>query len=493
MNLLMSSLTARSSEIKEMSLYANDGSLYSSFESSLPHWERDSSEWMDDVIAAEGRIVIFPPLRAEHPGIGGNQIAFSVSRAIREPGTNRHLGFARLDMTVQFFESILSGVKLSANSKINISQKDGMILYPPQSGGDSGLKREDYRNIHEPHYLSIEKISDYSGLRFQALISLDDLRKDVNEIIRFTWIVCSIVLFAAYLAAVYLSAKLVGPIRHLQRKMKLIQQGRLEERSHIRSKDELGDLSDGFNQMVMHIEHLIKNEYESKIREKEAEFSALQHQINPHFIYNTLELINMLAYEEKHQESCQVVTNLGRLLRYTVEQQTKPVLLKEEIKFVEAYLTIQGYRFNRELVVELNVEPRLERIQLPKLTLQPIIENAIEHGLPYGKGTIRISVIQSDSRCFITIEDDGAGMDEVQVESLRKRIYALEAKSGLTDNELFGERRKGFALRNIHRRVQLLYGEAYGLQIESDAGQGSRFSIVLPIGGQAAADEHQAS
>ncbi len=481
-NLLMSSLTAESSDIREMSLYANDGSIYSSFESSLPHWGQANRPWMDRAIRAEGRITIFPPLPAEHPGIGGNPIAFSVSRAIREPGTNQPLGFARLDMTTQFFESILSKDGFSPNSRIYISQQDGVILYP--SDHQAALVREEdvIRELDEAAYIPIEKISEYSGLRIKALISLNDLRQDVNEMIHFTWIASSVALLLAYVAAVYFSGKLVGPIRHLHSKMKLIQQGRLQERAHIHSKDELGDLAEGFNRMVMHIEHLIKNEYESRIREKEAEFSALQHQINPHFIYNTLELINMLAYEEKHQESSRVVTNLGRLLRYTVERQNKPVLLKEEMKFIQAYLDIQRYRFDKELVVDFSVDPSLlQQVYLPKLTLQPIVENAIEHGLSEGRGTIRIAVSQAGDRCVVAIEDNGAGIGERQLAALLDQLRDSSADADPANSELFGARRRGFALRNVHRRVELLYGVGYGLLIESAVGRGSRFSVVLPV------------
>jgi two-component system sensor histidine kinase YesM len=480
MNLFMSSLTAESPEIKEMSLYANDGSLYSSYESNLPHWEKRNSVWMDRVSLAMGRIVIFPPLPAEHAGIGGNSIAFSVSRVIREPGTNKQLAFARLDLTTQFFESIVSKVSLSPNSHIYITQDDGYILYPQSKSSVYFNEADLQREMGTEGFIHIEKFSEYSGLRFNALISLHDLRKDVNAMIRFTWIVCSIVLLIAYVAAIYFSGRLVGPIRHLQSKMKLVQSGRFQERAQITSRDELGDLADGFNRMVVHIEHLIKNEYEAKMREKEAEFSALQHQINPHFMYNTLELINMLAYEEKHQEASQVVTNLGRLLRYTVEQQKRPVLLKEEIKFIQAYLDIQMYRFDKELAVKIDVEPELEQVFLPKLSLQPIIENAIEHGLPDGRGQIRIEVRRIGDDCLISIEDNGSGLGEEQVLELQRRIHFPDSYVEDSD-DLFGERRKGFALKNVNRRFQLLYGKRYGLQIESQLDKGSRFSILLPV------------
>src|SRR5690606_27649838 len=149
---------------------------------------------------------------------------------------------------------------------------------------------------------------------------------------------------------------LVRPIAHLHAKMRQVQRGLFNERAVVTTHDEIGQLTEGFNTMIGEIERLVREVYETRRREREAELSALQSQIHPHFLYNTLEMMTMLALQGNRTQLSDIVTNLGKLLRYTVDRQEQKVYLQDEVRFVEAYLQIQGMRLGSRLAAEIRID-----------------------------------------------------------------------------------------------------------------------------------------
>ena len=245
--------------------------------------------------------------------------------------------------------------------------------------------------------------------------------------------------------------------------------------------DEIGQLAQGFNSMVGEIDRLVKEVYETRLREREAELSALQSQINPHFLYNTLESINMMALKHDHYEISDVVASLGKLLRYTVDMRENLVYLKEEIRFIEAYLRIQSLRYGDRLAFKLEIDPALEFYLIPKLILQPLVENAIEHGVGQSAGTVLISAIGRENSLILIVADSGAGMAVEARSKVKEQIYAVSEITTVRVKTNFGEKKKGFALRNVHQRIRLMYGEPYGLFINEESTTGNSFVIKLPI------------
>lgn len=482
MNLFISSLRFDRSEIHSILIFANDGSLFSSFETTVgTHWTKESTPWMDRVRERDGRLTIVPPHEATYYKEPLHQVV-SLARVIREPYTHLAIGVVKVDLTSKSFDTILSSVSFSDNSELHILDQDGNVLYSKSQSQEPLNHAQVVRNDRDYLYAEVE--SDYTGIKATGIVPLTDLRKEARELTSFTLIISLIALALAYLMAVVSSNRLVRPIQHLQSKMKLVQMGAFQERAVVTTNDEIGQLTYGFNQMIEHIDYLVKEVYERTLREREAELSALQGQINPHFLYNTLETMNMLAVEKDNHELSGMITSLGKLLHYTVDKKEKPVHLKDEILFVESYLKIQSFRLGDKLCADIRVDPSFEICLVPKLILQPLIENVIEHGLKSRERVnLELKVRAEEDNLIISIQDDGVGMTLEQIEQLeelmnRPRHFDMPAES---DAREFGKVKKGYALRNVHQRLRLLYGEDYGLYIDRSVNQGSRFWIKLPI------------
>lgn len=186
---------------------------------------------------------------------------------------------------------------------------------------------------------------------------------------------------AVAILAVLVSYRVTRPLIRLKHHMIRVEQGDFSQRVTQYSSDELGQISRGFNRMMEEIHRLFHEVYMLEIQEREAELSALQSQMNPHFIYNTLESINMMAVRQRHAEVSAMVTALGRLLRYTIDKADRMVTPREELAFVDSYVRIQQVRYNGELEIIYDMEEEVNDCLVPKLILQPLVENAICHGI----------------------------------------------------------------------------------------------------------------
>ncbi|ANE45161.1 hypothetical protein SY83_01085 [Paenibacillus swuensis] len=470
LNLFISSLSFQRSEMRSMMLFANDGMLFSNLDSTLRRiWDPKEDTWMSSVEQEQGSFVILPPHDVNYYMVGQQRV-ISLGRLIREPYSHQPIGIMKIDLTPKGFQPFVTTPQITENSNIYIYDKNGTLIYPD-------AEQEKVNGNQE--WIQAEAYTRIAGLRVTAEIPESDLRQEAGELISFTLLISMASLIAAYLLAVLASNRLVTPIRRLHMKMKAVQRGSFHERAAIITHDEIGHLTEGFNTMVSEIERLVTEVYETKIRERDAELSALQSQIHPHFLYNTLESINMLAIREHRTEISDIVVSLGKLLRYTVNKQEHPVYMKDEIRFVESYLQIQSFRMGAQLNSEVYVDPSLMYALVPKLLIQPLVENAIEHGMGEEPLTIVIRTELMEEDLYIYVSDNGQGMTPENIQEIEERMYAK--KRWTLEREGFDHRGKGYALRNIHQRLRLLYGEAYGLSIDSVDQKGSTFIIKLPF------------
>ncbi len=474
MNLFISSLVFDRSEIESVLIFTNDGSIFSNLDQSVrKNWEVRNSAWMTPVKEQDGGLTIIPRHHARYYTAPDKEVV-SIARVIREPYSNRMLGIVKVDLTNKGFETMLSSVSVNG-SQLYITDRNGELIYANESARSGDINRSDYIQAHA--------ISDYTGMEVTALIPRDALREDAREISRFTLIISMLGLLFAYMVAVFSSNRLVRPIAHLHSKMRQVQRGLFNERATVTTHDEIGQLTEGFNTMIGEIERLVREVYETRLREREAELSALQSQIHPHFLYNTLEMMNMLALQGNRMQLSDIVTNLGRLLRYTVDRQEQRVYLQDEVRFVEAYLQIQGMRLGSRLHAEVRVDSSYDYCQVPKLILQPLVENVIEHALGEGTVSMKLAARVEQDDLILTVSDNGAGMTLEQMDRLEQSWNARnQDRREEEDSQVsFGIIKKGFALRNVHQRIRLLYGEPYGLTLDRYVELGSSFVIRLPI------------
>lgn len=237
----------------------------------------------------------------------------------------------------------------------------------------------------------------------------------------------------------------------------------------------------GEQQALQKIGQQLENHQVIRLSNRQAQYLALQNQINPHFLYNTLEAIRGDALSEGVENIAAITEALATFFRYTISNMDNLVTLEEELCNAENYFAIQNYRFGDRISMAVEIQPGSEAARdylIPKLTLQPIIENAIIHGLEHQVGPGRISVhITSDGhRLLMEVTDDGVGMSESQLDAVNERLSHQDSRSAEGDKG-----KGGIALGNVDNRIRLLFGEQYGLRVSSIPGYGTRVEITLPV------------
>lgn len=479
MTLFLSSLSFGRPELKGAFVIANNGIIFSNLDYQTYNPTADTVKWLDKRTRYDINVFVIPPhlppyyIRQEEP-------VFSILREIRDPYSNQLLGCIKIDLAQAAFNRIVDTSSVSKESNIYITDWEGNIFYPiAQQGKVLALPEKGNAVIEGKGYLTAYETSYLTGLNIIGVIAENDLKRDAIQLVRFTSYISLLSLLLAAVLAVLVASGITKPILRLQKKMKKVQMGNFEERVSVVSRDEVGDLCAGFNLMMDEINRLVKEVYETKLRERDAELSALQSQINPHFIYNTFELVNMIAVENHQFEICDIISSLGKLLRYTVDKKERLVLLLEEIKFIKAYKRILASRYGDRIRIEMDIDPSLDCCLVPKLILQPLVENAIQHGIREHQGIVRIRAAKGERCLLLSVEDDGVGMIEEQCRNLEEKIYGNESYP--EELERFGEEKKGYALRNVHQRLRLLYGEQYGLAMDTKVEKGCKFVLRLPL------------
>ena len=476
MNQLISSVIIERTELEGVFIFALDGSLFSNLQETIrTSWEPESNDWMALAKRKNGGLAIIPPLEGRYY-LGPPRVVLSLARLIKDPFTTEDLGYMKIDLTSAGFEKIISSVRVTPNSKLYVFNEELQQLYPftgqaPNSYGALADERSD-------QWIVSEREVDYGNLRIVSVVPREDVLADARQLTSFTLWISAAALLLAYLAAVLTSNAFVKPINHLLKRMRRVQTGDFQGRAEVYSRDEVGLLTEGFNHMVSRLDLMIKDMYELRLREKDSELSALQSQINPHFLYNTLESISMFAHKEKNEELSRVITSLGRLLRYTVNNKERFVTLAEELAFVDHYLSIQSFRLEERLSTEMLSDFSHEPAIVPKLILQPLVENAIEHGL--GAAPLKLTLLTKiiDQDLFVFVMDNGKGISPERKREIEGSIGRTPAQSP----EIGADKAtKGFALRNIHQRLLLLYGEPYGLTIEDTRGRGTSVYVRIPF------------
>jgi two-component system sensor histidine kinase YesM len=257
------------------------------------------------------------------------------------------------------------------------------------------------------------------------------------------------------------------PIGALTREIKRVEKGDFTARVEVASKDEIGTLSRRFNRMVQEIQSLINTKYKLELKTKESELKAMQSQINPHFLYNTLDMIRWSARLEKAPDTGKSIEDLSRIFRHTLSKGNTWVDLEDELMSTKSYLELQKRRMGAKLHYSLFVETGLEKVPVMKMIVQPLIENSIEHGMGANKQTIHIDVraYRMKEKLIIDVIDNGLGIEALNI----KELKSSSPKS-----------RQGFALQNIEKRITNTYGEAFGLNIVP-VKTGTHIQIRFPV------------
>ncbi|QGQ99928.1 sensor histidine kinase [Paenibacillus psychroresistens] len=318
------------------------------------------------------------------------------------------------------------------------------------------------------HSTTFENWVYYSLVPFDAIFNKIILMK---QILLISFIASLLILLGL---AVKFSRSITKPMDDLMAKMKEFPKSDLTQSKfeivevELLPMDEVGQLHRTFRMMIQQINELITENYAKQLTIRDAQFKALQAQINPHFLYNTLESINWLAKGNGQPQISKMVESLGFLLRNSISLQDTLITVKDELEVVLNYITIQKFRFEERLQFHMEFLEPIGHHRIPKLTLQPLVENAIHYALEpmIEPCTITIRAVEEPSRLVLIVEDNGPGMTPEQLDQVRK-----------------GEMRtasKGIGLKNIEERIVIAFGETYGIQVDSEHGKGTRISIYIP-------------
>lgn len=392
-----------------------------------------------------------------------------------------HLGSLAIRMDMSRLFADLAGPMNEGSGTFAILEEDRQTLYPPNpdvelaglrlnTQGESGYE---VKQIGGERFFVTYIPSSYMNWTYLNILPYDSIFRKTEAAKQSVFIIYLIVFMLVLLVALWFSRSITGPIERLSNRMKRVQLGHIEYELLPGEKepamDEAGLLHRNFRIMVERINELINENYVKQIAIKDTEFKALQAQINPHFLYNTLESINWSAKAVGHKQISLMVESLGYLLRSSISGKEPLIPLEEELATIRHYMTIQEIRFEERLDFRTDIPAKLMACLVPKLSIQPIIENAIQYALEPMIDTcvISVSAEERDGRLLLRVSDNGPGMERDVLARLRTGELA--------------PRGTGIGLRNIDERIKLLFGDIYGVEVDDHEGGGARITLVLPI------------
>ena len=373
----------------------------------------------------------------------------------------------------------VSEAELLNHTKDNSLVQEGALSFTENEPG--------YIIDSDKNQITITIASSVLPLNLTATLSLDMINATIRtDFMKYLFIISSIILIAV-LATVFMSKYITKPMYQLMAEMGKAKETHSFTHLSLESKAsyDIKELFTNYNSLIDTINHLIFNEYELSKKKRQAEFDALVSQINPHFLYNTLESIIWKAKASGENDIAEMAYLLGQLFRTAVNKGLPLLPLREELKNADAYIKLQNRRYGGRLKAHISYDDAtiLEEPVL-KLTLQPIIENAILHALPPSPEDMNIYIHaeKSSDGIFIYVEDTGAGIDSAVLENLQTRLGSTPLSYSHEEaEEKIRNGAGGVGLINVHQRIQLYYGTQYGISIESKIGEGTTITIFLPV------------
>ena len=426
----------------------------------------------------------------------------SLYQEIQRP-TGTHVGILEVDMKLEdFFPNTFSPLQDEQSQLVVMDRAGELFRYPGASFLDeAGLAEEALRG----QLASLRGSGDgsgsfdfsYSGNPFLAvyayieplqaymvkIASLDQIYEDIyrtrNQILLANVGLLTILALATY----FLNAIILKKLHALTDSMKKVRQGDFGFDMDIRGGGEVGELAHHFRKMLRKINELIADAVSKQAAAKEAELSTLKNQIDSHFLYNTLENIKMMAEVNDQRDISDALTSLGSMMRYNLRWTSEYVRLRDELSHIGNYINIANVRFDGMVTLVTDIPDDVLDQELLKMSLQPIVENAVKHGLQNKEMTIEIRAEAAGDTMRISVTDDGAGMSEAQADELNRRMMrggSYTTASRRDSAAVSPGSGSGIGLANVHSRIQAHYGKEYGLHVESVEGRYTRVTIRIP-------------
>ena len=392
-------------------------------------------------------------------------------------------GILLVDMNYSGIEQLFTKVNSNNSGYVYLIDSNGEIIYhPKQNLINSSLLHENNEvaatyedGTHEEDYAAESRMVTvrtvgYTGWKIINVTSANEFFMSYNQMRFFTGMIIALTVFLIFFANQFVSYLIGNPIKKLDDSVKDLEYGNLDLNIYVGGSYEIQHLGRTISSVVMQMHHLMDEIVIEQEKKRKSEFDSLQAQINPHFLYNTLDSIVWMVESERYQEAIFMVTALANLFRISLSKGKNIITIREEMEHAQNYLYIQKIRYKNRFQININIAPEIYECSTIKLIVQPLLENAIYHGVEYmdGEGEITVKGYLKNNDVYIDVKDNGLGMPEESVDLL------------LTDEVRVHKNGSGIGLSNVHQRIQLYFGREYGLEIESVLDEGTTVHIHLP-------------
>ncbi len=476
-------LARANSDIAALAFFDGNGDcLYSTAgQPSVNGTAIQSREWFTSALKQEGTLTYFSMPYVQDIFRNQHGYVLTLSRAVNYlEGGDRKAGVMLMDITYSSFAALTDRVKLGDSGYTDLINENGemvshpklQLIYSGQASEDIsavlsqivGLTRD--KQAGRERVLVIDVINQ-TRWRMVGVAYIDEILQSKTAFIR----IMSLVLLSAALISLGVTTLMAywvtQPITHLEHKMRKVEAGDLNVTITARGFSEIRLVATAFNHMLTRIRELMEQIVHEQEAKRLYELNALQAQINPHFLYNTLDSIIWMEERGRSREAITMVSALAKLFRISISKGESVIYVSEEIEHVRNYVIIQQMRFQDRFECDIQAEPETLGERTVKLVLQPLVENALNHAIDEADGSpihIKVRAFLTEDELRLLVEDDGIGIPEDTLKGI------LTRPSG----------RGGIGLRNVHERIQLTFGKQYGLTIESKDGQGTRVTIRMP-------------
>lgn len=449
------------------------------------HSMKGSDEGVQDIVASNPSVMAVTSYENDKRGL---RLVRCVLRILENAQTP--VGYMVCDVDPKGFESLMRKYRYADEQAVWIQPQSRMPIAGvlPESGETVSLmgmlsrgvqNGEKPSDTHGSHSLYSAFVRKY-GLTLYSLIPSSALNANQAMLLNSTVFVFVLVLGLFVLLFFFISRGLTRPLDQMADTMNRIKQGETELRLPKLHQDELKKLGSTFNDMLDQIEELIASEYQTMLQLNDTKYKALQTQVNPHFLYNTLDTMSAIAMIN----GCEIVSTLchalSDLFRYSLRMDEPLAAISDELKHLKNYMFVMNVRMNNSIEMSIDIPADMMKVRVPRLSLQPLVENAISHGLKNKRGEKQIAICakRTNEEILLTIADNGVGMSEEMI----RRVQAMDPEQVLSTGSSIG-------LMNIAARIRLLFGQAYGLDVESDADHGTRVTLHIPSCQEGCRDE----
>ncbi len=456
----------------------------------------ESESWFNRAWDAGGKPVISSP-HVQNIVEGVYRWVITLSRTINDEKTGRRIGVLLVDLNFSVINNLVNNISLGKRGYVFIvDPKGGIVYHPRQELLYSDLEREHIDRVLAASHGSFT-VSDKTGDRIYTVDTssetgwrtvgvnyVSDLVRNRPTIQRYYFYLTMVCMAVAIFLAVIISHRLSRPVMRLRKSMQAVEQGNFDVSADVVGNNEIGALARDFNIMIAQIRSLMVRSAAEQEQKRKSELMALQNQITPHFLYNTLDSVIWMAEGRQYSNVITTISALARLLRLSISRGDELISIHDEIEHIKSYLTIQKLRYQDKLDFAIDVDRSLMRLKTPKVILQPLVENAIYHGIKNKDGTGQVLVTgrRVSGVVDISVADDGVGMSDQKRRNILNEAEVERGGPGGVHTVAAIRRRSGrVGVRNVHERIQLYFGPAYGLTFESHNGSGTVVHIRLPV------------